>query len=90
MSAWDDSHWVDNDAQILDVFSAGGAAWIDYKYTSLGRVGWRRLLGDNTEDVSRMLQIAIAAKQSSWVVRVRATNGSGPGGLAEITALQTV
>jgi hypothetical protein len=90
MSAWDDSHWVDYDAQVLNVFSGGGTAWIEYRYTSLGTVGWRRLLGDSTEDVSRVLEIATAAKQSGWPVRVRVTNGSGPGGLAEITAIQTL
>jgi hypothetical protein len=89
MSAWDDSNWVDYDAQVLNVFAGGGTAWIEYRY-SIWYVGWRRLLGDSVEDVSRVLQIATTAKQSQSTVRVRATNASGPGGLAEITAIQTL
>lgn len=89
MSAWNDSHWVDYDAQILNIFSGGGTVWIEYRYT-IGHVGWRRLLGDTIEDVSRVLEIATAAKQFGWSVRVRVTNGSGPGGLSEITAIQTL
>jgi hypothetical protein len=89
MSAWDDSQWVDYDATIINVFAGGGTAWIEYRYT-IWYVGWRRLRGDTVEDISRVLQIATAAKHSGWTVRVRATNSSGPGGLAEITAIQTL
>jgi hypothetical protein len=90
MSAWDDSHWIDYDAQILNVFSGGRTAWIEYRYPAVWYVGWRRLLGDTPEDISRVFETATAAKQSNWMVRIRATNGSGPGGTAEITAIQTV
>jgi hypothetical protein len=90
MSAWDDSHWTGYNAQILNVFAGGETAWIDFRYVDLGHVGWRRLLGDTVEDVSRVLAIATAAKQSGFLVAIRATNGSGPGGTAEITAIQSV
>jgi hypothetical protein len=90
MSAWDDSHWTGYDASILNVFAGGETAWIDFSYNRLGRVGWRRILGDTAEDVSRVLAVAIAARETGKSVLVRATNGSGPGGTAEITALQTI
>jgi hypothetical protein len=90
MSAWDDSHWTGYNAQVLNVFVGGGTAWIEFKYVDLGYVGWRRLLGDTVEDVSRVFDIAIQAKATGFLVALRATNGSGPGGTAEITALQSV
>ncbi len=89
MSVWDTSHWVDYDATILNVFTGPGAAWVEYKYT-IGYVGWRRLLGDTPNDVDRLLNIGTSAKERGWTVRVRATNASGPGGTAEITAIQTL
>jgi hypothetical protein len=89
MSAWDDSQWIDYDAQILNVFAGGESSWLEYRYT-IGYVGWRRLLGDTPDDVSHVFQAAVAAKQAGWSVRVRVTNASGPGGTAEITAIQTV
>jgi hypothetical protein len=88
MSAWDQGHWVDYDANILNVFAGGTTAWIEYRY-SIWYVGWRRILGDRPEDVSRILDVATAAKAHNWTVRVRVTNGSGPDGLAEIVAIQT-
>jgi hypothetical protein len=88
MSAWDESHWVDYDAEILNIFNGGESAWIDYRY-SIGRVGWRRIRGDSQQDVSRTLEVAAASWQRGASVRVRVTNGSGPGGTAEITAIQT-
>lgn len=88
MSAWDDSHWVDYDATIINVFAGGGTAWIEYRYT-IWYVGWRRIRTDSMSDTSNVLTIATAARQSGSTVRVRATNGSGPNGLAEITAIQT-
>jgi hypothetical protein len=89
MSAWDDSQWIDYDAQVINVFAGGQTAWIEYRY-SLWYVGWRRILGDSLEDVSRVLQIATDAKEGNWTVRVRVTNASGPGDTAEITAIQTL
>jgi hypothetical protein len=89
MSAWDDSHWIDYDARIINVFSGGDKAWIEYEYPQVWYVGWRRILEDTEDGVSRILQIATGAKQSNWLVRVRVTNASGPGGTAEITAIQT-
>ena len=89
MSAWGDSHWVDYDATILNVFVGPGSAWIDYRYT-IGHVGWRRILADSSADRTNLVAIAVEAKQSGSTVRVRATNGSGPNGTAEITAIQEV
>jgi hypothetical protein len=83
MSAWDDSHWVDYDATIFNVFAGGGNAWIEFRYT-IWYVGWRQIRGDSVEDVSRVLQVATAAKQSGSRVRLRVTN---PG---QITAIQTL
>lgn len=90
MSAWDDSHWTGYNAQILNVFAGGGSTWIEFKYVDLGYVGWRRLLGDTAEDVSHVLDIATDAKAAAYFVALRATNGSGPNGTAEITAIQSV
>ena len=88
MSAWDESHWVDIDAEVLNVFAGSETSWIEYRYTS-SYVGWRRILGETGSAVSDILSVAIGAKQADWRVRVRVTSGSGPGGLAEITAIQT-
>lgn len=83
MSVWDDSHWVDNDAEIINVFAGGFSGWIEFRY-SIWYVGWRQIIGDTVDDVSRVLQIATAAKQSGMKVRLRVTN---PG---QITAIQTL
>ena len=83
MSAWSDSHWVDYDAQIFNVFAGGGNGWIEFRYT-IWYVGWRQIQGDSVEDVSRVLQVATAAKQSGFKVRLRVTNAGG------ITAIQTL
>jgi hypothetical protein len=88
VSAWDDSHWIDYDAYILHVFSGGAHAWLEYRYT-IWYVGWRRLRVDSPEDSVNIVTIATAAKHSGLPVRVRVTNGGGPDGLAEITAIQT-
>lgn len=88
MSAWSESHWIDYDAEILNLFAAD-TAWIEYRY-SIGNVGWRRIRGDSPGDVSRVLEVAAAAKQGRSKVRVRVTNSGGPGGTAEITAIQTL
>jgi hypothetical protein len=84
MSAWDNSHWVDNNAQILNVFAGGQTTWIEFRYISLWTVGWRRIVADTTEDNTRILQVASDAKQSGTPVRLRVTNGG------EITAIQTL
>jgi hypothetical protein len=90
MSAWSDSHWIDYDAEIINVFAGGEHAWIEYRYVGLWYVGWRRIRVDSTADHVSIVNIATAARQSKWHLRVRVTNGGGPDGLAEITALQTV
>ncbi|WP_369258891.1 hypothetical protein [Streptomyces sp. R35] len=88
MSAWDESSWVDYDAEVLNVFAGGGTAWIEYRYT-IWYVGWRRIRTDSSEATTGVLGIATSAKQSGTTVRVRVTDGGGPDGLAEITAIQT-
>ncbi len=88
MSAWSDSHWVDYDAEILNVFAAD-TAWIEFRY-SIGHVGWRRVRGDSPEGISRVLEVAALAKRGRWTVRLRVTNSGGPNGTAEITAIQTL
>jgi hypothetical protein len=90
MSAWDDSQWTGYNAKVLNVFAGGGFAWVEVTYVDLGYVGWRRLLGDTVEDVSRVFDIATEAKGTGFLVALRATNASGPGGTAEITAIQSV
>jgi hypothetical protein len=82
MSAWSESHWVDYDATIFNVFAGGGSAWIEFRYT-IWYVGWRPIRGDTVEDVSRVLQIATAAKQAGFKVQLRVTNAG------QITAIQT-
>jgi hypothetical protein len=52
-------------------------------------VGWRRILTDSDEGRDNVLAIAIAAMQSGRRCQYRATNGGGPNGTAQITALQT-
>jgi len=90
MSAWGESNWVgDFTAEIHNVFAASDAAWIDFS-NERGRVGWRRILADTDEGKTNILAIATAAMQSGRRCQYRATNGSGPNGTAEITALQTV
>ena len=76
--------------RVLNVFTGGGSTWIEVTYVDLGYVGWRRLLGDTVEDVSRVFDIATEAKGIGFLVSLRATNGSGPGGTAEIAAIQSV
>lgn len=89
MAAWDESHWVDYDAEIINVFAGGFTAWIEYRYT-IWYVGWRRIRADTDYDRINVLSIAAAARNSQSKVRVRVTNGGGPNGLAEITAIQTL
>ena len=84
MSAWDESHWVDYEARINNVFAGGGRAWIDFSYVRLGRVGWRPLRDDIDESVSRLLDIATAVMTSGKLVLLRVTNGG------DITAIQTL
>ncbi|MDM8084018.1 hypothetical protein QUV83_04480 [Cellulomonas cellasea] len=88
MSAWDESQWIDYDAEVINVFSSGTHAWIEYRY-SVWYVGWRRLRVDDQHQLVQLLGVATAAKANRWTVRVRATASGGPGGLAEITAIQT-
>ncbi|MFZ1992438.1 MAG: hypothetical protein WAW96_22005 [Alphaproteobacteria bacterium] len=83
MSAWDESNWAGYQANILNVFSSGSGAWIEFRYT-LGYVGWRPLRADTPLGLSQVLQVAVAAKSSNVPVWLRVTN---PG---EITAIQTI
>lgn len=84
MSAWSESHWVDYDAVVHNVFAGGGNAWIDFGYRRLGRVGWRQIRGDSVEDVSRVCQIATASRNAATPVLLRVTNAG------QITAIQTL
>jgi len=91
MSAWDDSHWTGYNAEILNVLAGpDGIGWIEFKYVDLWYVGWRRLKADTAVSITNLLEIATVAKHGRNQVLLRATNSSGPGGLAEVTALQTV
>ena len=82
MSYWDNSHWADYSANILNVFAGGGAAWLDFRYT-IGHVGWRQVVGDSPNDISQVLTVALYAKETGANVSVRVTNAG------EITAIQT-
>ncbi|MGN6641060.1 MAG: hypothetical protein ACTHJ8_19265 [Mucilaginibacter sp.] len=82
MSAWSDSHWVDYDAQIINVFTGGGNVFIEFRYT-IWYVGWRQVIADTTEEISRFLDVATAAKFAGTWVQLRVTD---PG---QITAIQT-
>ncbi|AEH11444.1 MULTISPECIES: hypothetical protein [Protofrankia] len=88
-SGWDQSQWIDYDAYVLNVFAGGSTAWIEYRYT-IGYVGWRRIYTEPDPTESEVLTVATAAKASGRPVRVRVTNSSGPGGTAEIVAMQTL
>ena len=84
MSYWDDSHWIDYyDAQIHNVFAGGGNAWIEFSYVGLWYVGWRQIVADSADDISRVLLIATGAKQAGYKVMLRVTNAG------QITAMQT-
>lgn len=88
MSAWSESHWIDYDAEVINVFAGGGTAWIEYRY-SIGYVGWRRIRAESDVDVARILEVAVHARATRSAVRVRVTNAGGPNNTAEITAIQT-